>query len=118
MSNNFLAHYGVPGMKWGKRSAKSVRGKKTFGPISADASAANDAKAKIKKSGTRSLSNQELQTVVTRINLEQQYSKLSPSKMQRGKKITSKILGGAGNQAVGAIVSKGVNLGIKAAFKV
>lgn len=117
MSSDFLTHYGIPGMKWGKRSASSVRGKKAVGPISADAAEANNAKVKIKKSGTNSLSNKELQSVVTRINLEQQYSKLSPSKMQRGKKITNKLLIGAGNKTVEAVVNKGISAGMKAVFK-
>lgn len=74
----FLAHYGVKGMKWGVRKAakieKAAAAKRERS--SEDAKAAQDAQTKLKKSSIDSLSNKELQTLVTRMNLEQQLSGL------------------------------------------
>lgn len=92
--NDILAHYGVKGMKWGVRRRSSVPdGKvqvsqakpgaklKTAGgkgfKADPDAIAARASAQVVKKSGTAALSNKELQALVTRMNLEQQYSNLA-----------------------------------------
>lgn len=70
-----LAHFGIKGMRWGFKKAPS-------GPPSDDSKRAGELASRVKTGGTRNLSNKELQDLVTRINLEQQYSKLS----EQGKK--------------------------------
>lgn len=60
--DNYLAHYGVKGMKWGVRKKSSK--------ASADSKEATAAKKKAKKSGSESLSNKELKTIQERRNLE------------------------------------------------
>jgi hypothetical protein len=65
-------------MKWGVKKSGDSGGKlsRSSEGASADARKA-DAHAKvIKAKGTAALSNQELQEYVTRLNLEQQYSRL------------------------------------------
>ena len=101
-----LAHYGVKGMRWGvRRSDKAlarsgggdkVRVKKVPGKgvevvsggknqsVSDDAVKAAIAKTKASKSSTDSLSNVELKALVDRMNLEQQYSKLTDKEKQSG----------------------------------
>lgn len=91
--DEILEHYGVKGMKWGVRKDQSsssgptaVETKTIKGHVittggkghepSEDALNAAIGKQKAKKSGLASLSNKELQAVVTRMNLEQQYSRL------------------------------------------
>jgi len=109
-----LAHYGVLGMKWGVRKpegappgpASSVvkkqsrKGIKTTGgernPASEDAVKSALSKQIAKKSGTHSLSNQDLQQLVNRMNLEQNYSRLQdgdPNHNRAGKFIKA-LLGG------------------------
>lgn len=99
-TDDFLAHYGVPGMKWGKR-----KGSTSTADVHGDAASAKDARERAKKSGTSSLSNQELQALVTRTNLEQQYSKLNPSKFEKGHTKVKAILGVVGT--VSAIIAIG-----------
>lgn len=105
-TESFLAHYGVRGMKWGVRKRrdkassgppedviiKTRPGKRieTAGgrnqPASDDAKKAYAYKQKAKASSVHSLSNQELQALITRMNLEQQYSKVAAADAaQRGK---------------------------------
>lgn len=103
-----VTHYGVKGMHWGVR--KSGSGGKGSAPaakaapkprLSADARAAENAFAKINRTGTGSLSNQELQGLVNRLNLEQQYSRLmTPSsggkqanELERGHAAVKQMLG-------------------------
>jgi hypothetical protein len=74
--DEFFAHFGVKGMKWGVRRGRSGASE---GPVSTDAAKAHDLKTQVKTSGTKSLNNDELQHLVTRLNLEQQYGKLTDS---------------------------------------
>jgi hypothetical protein len=101
--DEILEHYGIKGMKWGihKSRSSSASSPTTSHPASSDAVKADAAKAKIgKKGNTRALSNQELQHLVTRMNLERQYSSLSSmSKPQSaGAKFAKEIILGVGKQ--------------------
>ena len=96
-----LAHHGVKGQKWG------VRRKRPSLPASEDAQRAGQIQTKVKAGGTKSLSNKELQDLITRMNLEQQFSRLNPSKLEKGTQIASKILGVGNtvNQAIAFVNS-------------
>lgn len=99
-----LAHYGVKGMKWGVRrgsqdvTLKTTPGKKVQAkggrgqPVSNDAKEAATSRQKAKASTTDALSNKELQSLVTRMNLEQQYSRLSTDKRSSGKSLVGRFL--------------------------
>lgn len=77
MPDNSLAHHGVKGMKWGVTASPSARKKKKMETASDDVKQVNASKDKIKEAkGVHALSNKELQSVVTRMNLERQYSQL------------------------------------------
>lgn len=112
----FLEHHGVKGQKWGirrnnpsgggatevvarTRPGKTVKvsgGKKL--PAHADAIQAAVARQKAKKSSTDSLSTKELQDLVLRMNMEQQYRQLvaKNSSQSNAKKTIDQILA-AGN---------------------
>ena len=84
MDNNYLAHYGVLGMKWGVRksrgaSSKTPRRQRTWSDDARDASA-------IKKKKVNQMSNIELRKVNERIRLEQEYSRLNPNAVKKGVK--------------------------------
>jgi hypothetical protein len=93
---DFLEHYGIKGMKWGVRKDRSGgRDQKGVGYVvkpgkgivkttggkghmpTEDAVRKAATKQKAKASSTDALSNQELKQLVERMNLEQQYKKLS-----------------------------------------
>lgn len=70
---DFLSHYGVKGMKWGKRKSGAVKE-----APSEDAARVGNIHGRVKtQKTTRMLSNKELQDAITRMNLEQQYSRMT-----------------------------------------
>lgn len=70
-----LSHYGIKGMRWGVRRRRGADG---LVEKSADTQNAEKARAKVgKKGNTDALSNKELQDLVTRMNLERQFSTLT-----------------------------------------
>lgn len=105
-----LKQHGVKGQKWGVRrspeeraaavpvSVKEKMGRtkvKTSGgthqPAHEDAIAAAIARQKVKGSHLDALSNKELQHVVQRMNLEQQYSRLSSQRKSAGRQWVEKF---------------------------
>ena len=90
--DEFLKHYGVLGMKWGRRrsDAQLATARKTR-VRSRDAQKVQTLKKKAKKAGRDSLSNDELQTVIRRRELEKRYSDLNPSVMKRGLSVVKEV---------------------------
>ena len=74
-----LEHYGIKGMKWGVRRSRDelarLRGEKT--PPSQDAVKARDLQKRVKRSGTKSLSNKQLKDLNARLELEKSYKRLT-----------------------------------------
>lgn len=118
-----LSHYGVKGMRWGVRKSEhsvggggtNVKVRSALGnrvvvatgggkrDLSDDAKKAAVARQVAKRSNVRALSNKELQDLVTRMNLEQQYSDLekkkrknTKDKIERGRETAMKVLEIAG----------------------
>lgn len=90
--NGELYHYGVLGMKWGRRKNRKsglkngvVRQKTSVDTRSDDAKTA----AKIKTKKVSEMSNQELRTINERTRLEQEYSRLNPNLVKKGTKIVA-----------------------------
>jgi hypothetical protein len=92
-----LEHFGKKGMKWGVRRSPKPG-------ASEDAQRTTAYKKTAKRGGTKALSTKELQDLVTRMNLEQQYSRLAKgnSAVTKGKDTANSILsvGNTVNQAV------------------
>ena len=89
MSENveeFLAHHGVRGMKWGRRRNKtggnhpSILSRSPKAPQHEDSRISDATRAKIAKSGLKSVSNADLKRLNERMQLEQNYSNLMGQK--------------------------------------
>ena len=106
---NILAHYGVKGMKWGRRRSRS----QIDANSSEDAKTAAAASAKVKSSGTNSLSNKELQGLITRKNLEKQYKTLSGNKgaAQRGADLLKWAVSKNGKRTLSTVGSAAATVG-------
>ena len=98
--DSVLAHFGVRGMKWGKRRLPVSQ-------PSTDAANARSVETKMKTQGLHALSNKELQDLVTRMNLERQLKTLQPpSKTDKAVKFVSDILVGVGKQQIQSLASQ------------
>ena len=101
-SDDFLEHYGIRGMRWGKRKA-SADGSSEISVVakpkpaaSSDAIKTSEFKERAKAGGAASLNTKELQELVLRQNLEQQYEKLNPAPVSAGKKLMGEVLPSVG----------------------
>jgi predicted transcriptional regulator len=105
-SKDSLEHFGIKGMRWGvRRSEKELARARSGSPKdSEDAARAKEVARKIRsaKGRTSSVSNEDLQLLVSRMNLERNYKnmmaqeakmKKENSKFWRGKKKVDDILG-------------------------
>ena len=96
MNNNYLSHYGVLGMKWGVRRDRSTSGSSRRKRRSDSYSDDYKDYQKLKKRKTSSLSNAELRRLNDRMNLEQNYRRMNPSKISRGMKFVGGLTGAMG----------------------
>lgn len=85
-----LYHYGVLGMKWGKRKAKSSSDSNRKSRRSRKSEDYLRAKA-IKKKRVSQMSNAELKELNTRMQLEQQYKSLKKQNISSGKKFVKDV---------------------------
>ena len=95
-----LQQSGVLGMRWGHRKS----GTSSTGPPSADHATV----ASIRKKKLHEMSNDEINKLVTRTNLENQYKSLRPDKTSAGKKYVAGILAQSGRQALTPLVASGM----------
>lgn len=111
-----LAHYGVRGMKWGVR--RFMPQSSPSHPTTQDAVNAKIATQKVKSGGTKTLTTQELQALVLRMNLEQQYARLAPpSRKKQAAAFISDILIQVGKQQATKLASDLAAEAIKKALK-
>ena len=135
--DDILLHFGVKGMKWGQRKSDSggmtgphpivVTQKKAGGKVTVSGGKGHEATddalvsralaQKAKKSGIHSLSNQELQALTTRMNLEQQFSRLQPPSAKKAVlKFTSDIVLQVGKQQITKLASDALSKQIATAL--
>jgi len=90
--DEFLEHFGVKGMRWGvRRRTGATSSARPSGPVSSDAAKAAKLQTRVSQHGTRSLTNAELQTLVTRLNLETQHGRLNPKHVNAGQAFMSDV---------------------------
>lgn len=121
--DDLLEHVGVKGMHWGvrksapsgpmdvnvteKQTRKGVVVKTSGGgghPATAEAKATAVVNQQAKASGLHSMTNKELQTAITRMNLEQSYSRLT-TPTTGAKAYVKKLLGKSGNTEISALAN-------------
>ena len=103
-SDDYLAHYGVLGMKWGVRKDKAKGGlrKRKTTPVHDDYKKAHSGKS------VESMSDSELRSVNNRLQMERQYSELT-RKTSKGKKVVNTLIKTAGTIAAAEAAYKTYN---------
>ena len=119
-SNDYLQHYGVLGMKWGRRKARYDNpSDKTKTRPSESTSIISKTKNTKSKKSIKSLSYEELRARINRLNMEKQYRDLlrsdpeSKKILNSGKRFVNNIVIPAsedlGRQLFKAAMAKGIN---------
>lgn len=96
MEHNELYHYGIKGMKWGVRrfqnkdGSYTAKGKKRYS--SKDEPKHDDYKKAHSSKSVKTMSDAELRSRLNRLQMEQQYSKLSSADVNKGKAFVSKSM--------------------------
>jgi hypothetical protein len=118
--DEFLSHFGVKGMHWGVRRSRptgtatpphtaprpgkfrtvsAAPRRAPHRPVSSDAARTLQLKSQLKAHGPNSLSNQDLQHLVKRMQLENQLRNLSPAHKTAGRKVVDEAVKIGGNAA-------------------
>ena len=91
--SDYISHFGTKGMKWGIRryqnrdGSLTPEGRKRYGR-----SEDSEKVRELRKKPVSAMSNQELETVIRRMNLERQYRDLKSSEVNSGKKKAKEVL--------------------------
>jgi len=128
-----LAHHGIKGMRWGVRrknpsgpnpvvvsvDKKKLKTKGGEGhPAVEEALRTAATKQQAKKSGLHSLSNEEIQAAVTRMNLEKNFVEVQAKTKREnaGVKFVKRTLSRQGQRHLDKLADQAVNAGVKAAL--
>lgn len=114
MYNNELMHYGVLGMKWGRRKDKSASSHAKNKKISANKQQKLSRKRDVKN--RRTLSDSDIKRKIERLRLEKQLKELTAEDISPGKKFASDILSSSGKKALTAIATGAMLYGTKVAM--
>ena len=105
MDNTSLSHHGIKGMKWGVRrfqnkdGSLTAAGKRRARENASDEPNHDDYKKAHSGKNVKSMSDAELRSRLNRLNMEQQYSKLNPTRVARGRNILNTSIKVAGTVA-------------------
>ena len=100
-----LRHYGVPGMRWGRRRGETP---------SANDNPDHSSVTSLRKKSLNEMSNDELRVITSRLQLLKQYKDISKEERSAGQKFVSDILVDAAKKTLSAQVSKYMGKGLEA----
>lgn len=113
VNGKYLAHFGIPGMKWGQRRFQNEDGTyteegKRRRRLQIRSDDYNRTK-KLRNRNPKNLSDKELKEVTNRLNLENNYKNAT----RNGQNRAERILIGVGTAAATALATKAVNKGME-----
>lgn len=115
MDKKVLVHHGTKGMRWGVRryqnkdGSLTPAGKKRY----ADADAHDDYKKAHDNKDVRTMSDAELRSRNNRLQMEQQYDKLTAKKVSAGRKFVTGVVIGAATSVATTYAIKYMTKGVE-----
>lgn len=103
-NNDTLAHYGVLGMKWGKRKGSS-------------GSSIKSSKKSKKNPKASTLSDSELRQRINRLQMEKQYKQLTTKERSTSSKFVGDVVRESAKQTASSYVTKYMKSGVEAGIK-
>lgn len=94
MEGNELAHYGIKGMKWGVRrtEAQLARARGNTTSKKSESAVKKKSSTSISNKKISEMSDEELNRIVNRLQLEKRYRDLNPEKVSAGKKFVNTVM--------------------------
>lgn len=122
MTNNELYHFGVKGMKWGvrrKSRSQSSGGAKGLSVLKkkAEEPSHDDYTNRHTKKSIKSMSDQELRERINRLQMEDQYRKLTSTQTRIGRTVVGGILANSAKQSVSGYVTRTMTKGLEELIK-
>lgn len=112
MDEKGLQHYGVPGMKWGKRKSTSKAAMKRQAK-----DVKEQGKRKSASKNRRNLSEKELDSYVSRLEKEKKLKSLVDADTAPGKTVAKQILGNSGKTVLTAVATGAGMYAVRAALQ-
>ena len=113
---DFLQHFGVIGMRWGRRKGSRIGSRKSM-PHKGKVSDEHADKVAIRAKGLRRMSNADIKKINERMQLEKQYKSLTKSEISIGQKFVTDVLSDSSKQLATKYVSKYIGDGIEYLIK-
>ena len=98
MNSNELKHYGILGMKWGRRKGKSV--------VSSPGGKHHDYLEAHTKESYKSMSTKKLKQINERLQAEKTYKELTSKQKKKGSNWVTNTLKNVGSQQLGRALNK------------
>lgn len=115
--NDILVHFGIPGMKWHNRRGRATSSSHKKPPKPDTRSSDHIKKRELQRKKISEMSNDDLKSLNTRLQLEKQYRDLTKQDLSPGKKFVYDLLVDSGKQTAKNYTSKAMTKGVEAAIK-
>ena len=91
--DDFLAHYGVKGMKWGVRKSRSSGSAGSANKVAIKKPTTTTSVPAVKPKPKPKLTDEELRRKIARLQMERQYAQLTNSSSPKGENFAKKFMG-------------------------
>lgn len=91
-TNCDLYHHGILGQRWGVRRTPAQLGRASSSSSYRVSRTSGRAKKSTSSSTTKKMTNEELNSIIRRMELEKRYRDLNPKKVSKGKKFVNTVI--------------------------